>query len=262
MQRRILDFAVVVLGCLCMPANLNAQTADAYNTQGVDWQNKGQYDKAIASYDQALTINPKYADAYNNRGLAWAKKGDYDKAIADFGRSLAIDSKEAVAYYNRGEVWEDKGDYRKAIADYTQSLAINPKYAHACIDRGVAWAKMGEYAKAIADYNQALAIDPKDAKAYNNLAWLYATCPDKAYRDGKKAFDNASKAYLLDYAVHWYSFGTLAAAYAENGDFDAAKQWEGKAIELAPDAESKQECRSHLALYNLGKPYHEDAKKP
>jgi tetratricopeptide (TPR) repeat protein len=262
MQRRILDLAVVFLGCLCMPANLHAQSADDYNAQGVDWHHKGDYDKAIASYNQALTINPNHADAYNNRGLAWAKKGAFDKALADFSQSLAVNPKEAIAYYNRGEVWEDKGDYRKAIADYTQSLAIDPQYAHAYIDRGVAWAKTGEYGKAIADYNQALAIDPKDAKACNNLAWLYATCPDKKYRDGKKAFENASKGYQLDYANHWYAFGTLAAAYAENGDFDAAKQWEAKAIELAPDADSKHECRAHLALYNQGKPCRDDAKKP
>jgi hypothetical protein len=53
----------------------------------------------------------------------------------------------------------------------------------------------------------------------------------------------------------------LAAAYAESGNFEKAKEWETKAIEMAPDEKSKQEVRSRLALYKQGKPYHEELKK-
>ena len=56
----------------------------------------------------------------------------------------------------------------------------------------------------------------------------YATCPDDKYRDGKKAVENASKAYQLDDGKHWHCLGTLAAAYAESGDFEKAKEWEAK----------------------------------
>ena len=37
---------------------------------------KGEYDKAIADYNQALTIDPKDADAYYNRGNAWEKRAN------------------------------------------------------------------------------------------------------------------------------------------------------------------------------------------
>jgi tetratricopeptide (TPR) repeat protein len=115
----------------------------------------------------------------------------------------------------------------------------------------------GEYDKAIADYKQALAINPDSAKVYNALAWLYATCPDKKYRDGKKAVDSASKACHLTEGTAWPCLDTLAAAYAESGDFEKAKQWEAKAIEMAPDA---KECRSRMELYKQGKPYREESK--
>ena len=48
----------------------------------------------------------------------------------------------------------------------------------------------------------------------------------------------------------------LAAAYAESGDFAKAREWEEKAIELAPK-EIKQDYRDRLELYKQGKPYHE-----
>ena len=65
---------------------------------------------------------------------------------------------------------------------------------------------------------------------------------------------------------HWSCVGTLAAAYAESGDFEKAKEWEAKAIEMATTDRSvtdkdKQEMRDRLELYKQGKPYREEPKK-
>ena len=95
---------------------------------------------------------------------------------------------------------------------------------------------------------------------------MHATCPNEKYRDGKKAFENARKAYQLSGANEWSYLVTLAAAYAENGDFNKAKEWEAKAIEMATTDKSakdkdKAEARSRLELYKQGRPYHEEFKK-
>ena len=84
----------------------------------------------------------------------------------------------------------------------------------------------------LADYNNALTFDPKNVAAYDNLAWLQATCPDEKYRDGKRAIETRTKAYQLDGGQALAMFGTLAAAYAENGDFEKAKEWGKKAVTL------------------------------
>jgi tetratricopeptide (TPR) repeat protein len=103
-------------------------------------------------------------------------------------------------------------------------------------------------------------LQPENAKYYNNLAWALATCPDSKYRNGKEAVGNAKKACELDGEKTWQFLGTLAAAYAECGDFEKACETEGKAIDLA-DEKDKAECRSHLELYKQGKPFHEEGKK-
>jgi tetratricopeptide (TPR) repeat protein len=300
MQRPFLGFAVVFLGCLATSANLDAQDAADYVDRGLAWQKKGEYDKAIADYDQALAINPEDARACCCRGAAWRAKGEYDKAIADFNRALAInpqfasahngrgaawygkgeydkalaDLNEAIrlkpnevsAYYGRAMVWYDKGEYDKAMDDCNEAIRLRPKDAGAYGCRGILWRIKGEYNKALADFNQALAITPNLALGYNAVAWLQATCPDEKYRDGKKAIENATKAYHLSTGKWWGYAGTLAAAYAESGDFEKAKEWEAKAVELATTDKSakdkdKRELRSRLELYQQGKPYREEPKK-
>ncbi len=227
---------------------------------------KRDYDKAIADCDQALAIDPKYADAYYNRGSAWHGKGDYDKAIDSYSQALAINSRYAYAYFGRGNAWFGKGNHDKAIADYNRALALNRKDASGYLNRGAALMNKGDFANAISDYSRALIINPEYVDAYNNLAWLLATCPGDKYRDGKRAVENASKACQLDDGKHWYCLGTLAAAYAESGDFEKAKEWQAKSIELAKadksaTDEDKAEAHSRLELYKQGKPYREELKK-
>ena len=298
MRHLVLTLAVVFLGCLAIPTNVNADDvgeyidrgnalhaqgqydqaievynlllqnidpndtanmAIAYNNRGNSWHAKAEYDRAIADYNQALVLNPNYAEAYDNRASAWCNKNEYDKAIADDNQALTLNPNLANAYSNRGSVWHGKGEYDKAIADFNQALAINPNVKNSYRNRADAWEKKGQHDKAVADYNQALSVNPNDDAAYNSLAWLYATCPDEKYRNGKKAFEYAYKAFQLSEGKNWAYVDTLAAAYAETGDFEQAKEWEAKAIALAATDKSasdkdRQDLLSYLELYKQGKP--------
>src|SRR6185437_9331168 len=62
----------------------NIMRGAAYVARGLAWQKKGDGDKALADYNDAIRVNPKDALAYNDRGLLWRERGEPDRAIADF----------------------------------------------------------------------------------------------------------------------------------------------------------------------------------
>ena len=169
---------------------------------------------------------------------------------------LLTDPKNAYAYIGRGLAWSGKNEFDKAIADYTEAVAADPKSAIAYDCRGNAWRRKGEYGKAIADSVKAVAIDSKHESAYDNLALIYSTCPNAKYRDGQKAVEYANKAHQLSGGKIWYYVATLAAAYAESGDFAKAQEFQAKAIELVPKA-AKPNYRTRLELYKQRKSYRE-----
>jgi lipoprotein NlpI len=130
---------------------------------------KGDYDRAIKDYDQAIQLDPKFAGAYSNRGSAYANKGDYDRAIKDYDQSIQLDPKLAGAYSNRGNAYMRKGDYDRAVKDYDQAIQLDPKDASAYFNRGLLNLYAGDLPKAHADLTHASELDPKDA--YKAL-WL------------------------------------------------------------------------------------------
>jgi nucleotide-binding universal stress UspA family protein len=100
------------------------------------------------------------------------------------------------------------------------------------------------------------AVNPRDAGSYNSYAWLLATCPDGRVRDGKKAIEYARRACELQGWKDPNGLETLAAAYAEDGQFGEAIRWQRKAL-ASPDyaAAQGEGARRKLELYAQGKPY-------
>jgi len=99
--------------------------------------------------------------------------------------------------------------------------------------------------------NESIRIDPTwDFCAA--LAWILFKCPDRKYRDVDRGVDMAVTACELSSWKDVYCLRTLAAAYAERGDFTTAIKWQEKSLELSTDAE-KQQWRFLLDLYKSGK---------
>ena len=104
-----------------------SQDCDAYNNRGLAYSDKGENDRAIADYTEAIRLDPKYANAYINRGLAYREKGETDRAIADFTEAIRLDPKFADAYVNRGLAYEKLADFARARSDFNTTLGLSQK---------------------------------------------------------------------------------------------------------------------------------------
>jgi lipoprotein NlpI len=135
----------------------------AFYNRGYAYTDKGDNDRAIADFNEAIRIDPKSAAAFNNRGYAYSDKGDNDRAIADFNEAIRLDPKSAAAFKNRGVAYHGKGDNDRAIADYNEAIRLSPKSSLAYFARGRSYLFAGSVEKALADLNQASALAPENA---------------------------------------------------------------------------------------------------
>ena len=238
---------------------LSPEVPIAYEARGTGWRHKKDYDRAIADFTQAIRLDPTNVGAYIARGLTWRDQRQDDKAIADLDQAIRLEPQNPDAYGVRGDAWADKKEFGKAIDDFTRVIKLDPRNAWAYASRGLAEAERQQYDKAVADLDQALKLEPNNPDALNGRAWFRATCPIAKYRDGAQAVAAATKACEVSGHKEPGLLDTLAAAYAECGDFDSALKWEVKAIELETDAKEKTEYGARLKLYKVRKPYR-DAK--
>jgi tetratricopeptide (TPR) repeat protein len=169
-----------------------------------------------------------------------------------------MDPKAAPYYIARGEAFGQKNQLDRSIADFNQAITLDPTNASVFADRALAQAKLGAYGNAIADCENAIKLNGALGEAYNNLAWILATCPNSKYRDGKKALAAATEACKLSDWKVATSLDTFAAAAAQAGDFDAAVKWEQIAI-AAPglSASDIADAKKRLALFQAHKTYQE-----
>jgi tetratricopeptide (TPR) repeat protein len=228
----------------------------AWRNRGIIWSAKGGTDNTMKDFAEALRLDPKEVRTYNIRSLCWYGNGEFERAIQDSTEAIRLDPTNAEAYSNRAIFRERIGDDDKAMQDNAEAIRLDPKYWHPYWWRSFSRSKKGDYHKAIEDLSEALRLDPKNPTVYDTIAQLQATCPDEHVRDGRKAVQNATTACELTAWEGWPQIDTLAAAYAEAGDFANAVKWEENAIALsAPTGTPGSQFLQHkLALYKSGKP--------
>ena len=235
-------------------ARLDPQHAEEFYNRGRTWLRIRELDKALKDFTEAITVNSRYAEAYDSRGAVWLEMGELDNALKDYTEAIRLHPEHADAYCDRGTIWWSKGEWDNAIKDFTAAIKLNPKNAGFYYNRGSIWSTKAEWGNAIEDFDQSVRTDPSFERSHNALAWLLATCPVPKYRDGKRSVEHATTACeLTDWEKGLY-LNTLAAAYAELGDFDQAIEWQSKACSMVPQS-VRAEYQARLDLYMAGKPY-------
>lgn len=276
---------------------LNPRYYGGYLERGAICRRSGNLDQAISSYDAALRLNPNDARSYYGRALAYSQKGDYDQAIRDSTEAIRRQDKtiQADCYYNRGAYYQALGSLDKAMADYGNAIRVAPNDLRSYCGRAYAFEEMGQLDKASADYDRVIRLNatepndytmrgfayfakgnyraaasdyekaarlsPGDYDAVHSLAWFQATCPEDSLRNATEALETSLR---LCERTRWQDSGavdTLAAAYAERGDFDSAIKYETQAINMkGVHAFKRKRMEERLELYREHKPYRKVSK--
>ena len=212
----------------------------------------------MADIEKVLQKQPDHPAALELRGLIAAEKNDYAAAIRDFRRLLDRHDEDAVVHGQLGMLHLAAKQPRAAIREFTKALELDAGQFGSWRGRSDAEISIGEHAKARADLEKALELQPEDDGVLNNLAWLLATSPDDALRDGKRAIELATKACEVTEWKEAHIISTLAAGYAETGDFETAKKYSRQAVELGSEVDDvKAQLEKELESYEQGKPWRE-----
>ena len=140
------------------------------NLVGTFYKSIKMPDKAIQSFENAITIKPDYAEAYNNLGATLQELGRLDMAVKNYEEALSIKPDYAEAYNNLGNICRENGQQDMAFKNYEKALTIKPDYAMAHYNFGIALKESGQRDTAVKSLEKALAIQPNYVKAHHSLS--------------------------------------------------------------------------------------------
>jgi tetratricopeptide (TPR) repeat protein len=191
---------------------------------------------AISNASSANVVSPLSSgkpDAImlENYGEKELRNRNLEAALHYFDAAIEANPRMWIAYYNRAKVLERQGKWELVVRDTTIVLQQPKWLTNAGALRGIANSELGHYQAALADFDKVIGFNIQDTayfRALNGRAWLRATCPDAAFRNGPQALQDAKRvAAVLRIPA---AIDTLAAAFAEVGDFNSAIGWEELAI--------------------------------
>lgn len=264
----------------------------AHYNYGVALGLAGKPEQMVEHYEETLRLDPNYFSANVNLGHYRYLSEDYTGATNYLGRAVQIIATNALPHFFLGCALEKLGDltaaktqlalavagetnsaeYRiaysrvlhaageteAAIGQLEQALPLGQQLAFIHSRLGMLYTAQGKAAQAVAHYRDCLRDEPDSVEVLNNLAWILATHPAAALRNGEDAVSLARHACELTENSQTQLLGTLAAAYAEAGKFDEAKLTAQKAIALAEANQEKplaEKNRELLRLYESGRAY-------
>jgi tetratricopeptide (TPR) repeat protein len=264
---------------------------NAFYYRGLTYRRKRQWDSAIADFTTVLRREPASAPALRERGDTYCLKGetslglrDYDEvirltpddalahalradtllvtkhwnaAIEAATSAIQLDPRLAMAYDIRGQAYVHKKEYEQAARNFDEADRLEPNYVSGFLARAGLFRTQGDYDSALTEFREAARRHPRSANVLNALAWFLATCPEAAYRNGPEAVTQARLACELSRWNEPDYLDTLAAAYAEAGDFDQAIKYARQAVSLlGPLNVSRKEIEEHFALFQRKEVYH------
>ena len=243
--------------------DIQVPAVDLYKlmSQAMDLEGEGKNSEALALWKKAVALDANDARVQNGLGLSLYIQGDVQESFNHLRQAIHINPDFIESRLNLGKFLVEQGRPEEALPELQYILQIKPQFAPAEEAMAAALQSSGQSAQALAHWRKALTLEPVSIGALSGTAWLLATAPDANIRNGTEAVALAEKANEIASGKSPDVLDTLAAAYAETGDFVKAREFADRALDLAvaqKDKDLSTAIRARIQLYNAGKPFHDD----
>ena len=225
------------------------------------FQAQEKFDEALKDVETALKVRPKTVSALFLKSTIYETQRKFGRAAATMRQVVVLQPENEQARLMLGMYYSMASKVKKALIEFDLILEKNKGNTAALYWRADTRLNIGDHQGARKDYERVLEANPKHEATLNNLAWLLATSPEDALRDGKRAVELALQASESSQYKKPHILSTLAAAYAESGAYDKAVEWSSKAVKLGRE-DIQGQLESELKSYEQKKPWREKKKLP
>ncbi len=218
---------------LARAVQIDPASSDARNNLASALLATGKLNEALTQYAEALRLDPANPSIHFNAGLALVRAGKPDEAATEFGEAVRLHPGSAEARYEFGRQLFFEGKGGPAVEQLTEAIRLKPIYSQAEFYLGLALLQVHQIRPGLEHLDAAENIRPDWPDPINTRAWVMATSVDDEVRNGPEAVRLAQRAVKLTSGEQPLALNTLAAAYAETGDFENAITAANQAVEAA-----------------------------
>lgn len=209
-------------------------SSKAYVIRAEELAKKGNKEKALTYYTEALRINQGDVEAYGNRGNIYFETNQDTLAMIDYNKALAIDKNYVPALSNKGALFSRRGFYDEGLQNLNRALELKPDYGPAYKNRGTTYLGMKRFEDAVADFRKYLEYEPEEVEIYNAIGVCYQNAGQ--YQNSIQPFTDAitkdpSPVYYVNRSISWRALGNVEEARKD------ALTARGKGYKLDPEYE-------------------------
>ena len=210
----------------------NVKQTDIQYMRSVLLASAGRNEESLRALELCRSLNPKDFRARADLAQLYLKQKNLSAAEIELFAVVQINPKDIASRRNLSATLLQQEKFSDAIQQLELLLQQTPQDAMAHFNLGNALRKTGQWERSLESFRAAYKYRPTSVLAANTLAWIMATHPNEKLRDGKAAMRIAEEMCKQTKFQQPTLLDTLAAAYAETGEFDKAVATSTRAIEL------------------------------
>jgi Tfp pilus assembly protein PilF len=217
----------------------------------------GDGEEAYRQFDSAFRLDSHFAVARVGMGVSLLLQGKANAAAEQFIEALRSNPQDARAYNGLGEARQQQGDLKEAVDSYLRAVQLAPDAAPYHRNLAGALYDLGRIEEARREFQAAARLDPSGLRAASEQARRLATHAGASRRNGREAVRLARQILQARGEERPEDLDVLAAALAESRQFEQAAATQRRALEQAsltrPELVPAMEER--LRLYQQDRPY-------